>query len=123
MMTDFRTGSWVTLSRDAHTIPAGCYRFYRFEDEMMLLTVGPEIVLGLNYSYWNQWLTPATLTATRPTRLKDFLKRYAHNVQEMHKNDYVLSAASMTFCFMSAHYYAHIASQISDNESFLPVAA
>jgi len=100
-MREFRKGSWITLSREAHTLPAGCYRFFDNQDGIILMSLGPEIILGLNYSFWAQWLTPATLTATQPTRLHDFISQYAHNVYYARNNDYVISHESMTFCFMS----------------------
>lgn len=101
---NFRKGSWVTLLIDANAIPAGCYRFLEIRDQIILLTVGPEIVLGLNHAYWGEWLASASMTATPPTRIDNFLKQYEYNLQMLRHQDYILSPENFTFCLMSHRY-------------------
>ena len=123
MRYKFRKGSWVTLLIDANAIPAGCYRFLETRDQIMLLTVGPEIVVGLNHAFWGEWITSASMTAIRPTQIDTFLEQYEYNLQMLRHQDHIMSPENFTFCAMSTRYAEQICPHNETNDLYLSRAA
>lgn len=100
----FRKGEIVELSVRANAIPAGRYRFEEQMDEMLVLSVCNDIIVGLSKGFWGAFLKRADDKNPRATPVKQFIKKYSAAYEENKKEPQIPQASRLTFCVMSPRY-------------------
>ena len=101
---NFKSGDVVELAVQANLIPPGRYRFQEQQDEVMVLTVGKDILIGLCTRYWSPFLKKVPDGNAIATPAKKFVRQYFEAVAEFKDNDEPISPERMTFCVMAPHY-------------------
>lgn len=96
-----RRGDTIELRVDANAIPKGFYRFERQDGEIIICTVGKEIVFGLALEFWKNFLSVAHASAHKRTSQVDFMRRYSILLEELRGSDACPTSEAFTFCMMS----------------------
>ena len=97
---ELKSGDLVELSVDANVIPPGRYYYIEHLDDVIVLQVANDIVIGLCLRYWQPFLKKVSDEKARPTSKKKFLDLYFTNIEEGRHLDAPTSIDRMTFCFM-----------------------
>lgn len=100
-ITKLHSGDAVELLVDANAIPAGCYRFLEVHDEMIVFTVGKEVIIGLAADFWTKFMRPATESGARLSTEREFARRYGELYSELRTKRSTLDPSRMTFCMIS----------------------
>jgi hypothetical protein len=105
MHRKFRKGALVELMVDANVIPAGRYRFLEHDGEMLIFSVAPEIIVGINSTFWGRFVRPVFDVRAVVTTPRVFMKKYRSNVVKARGVIEALCPDKFTFCILGLRYY------------------
>jgi len=100
-ISTLRPGDAVELLVDANAIPAGCYRFLELQGEIIVLTVGHEVIIGLAYDFWSKFMRPASESGAALTSEKKFARNYCQLLANVWSRLEISDPTRMTFCMIS----------------------
>ena len=100
-ITKLHSGDAVELLVDANAIPAGCYRFLEVQDEMIVFTVGNEVIIGLAADFWTKFMRPASESGARLSSEREFARRYGELYAQLTNTLVTADPCRMTFCMIS----------------------
>jgi len=99
MRNSFVPGSVWTLSKNASCIPAGRYQLQDVQDELLIFSVGRDIIFGLSKDYYASILEESSSARPMRTTSNSFLRRYAKLLQSPSRTP--LPPSGITFCAMA----------------------
>jgi len=100
MRKRFRSGALVELMIDADSIPAGHYRFQEQHGEMLIFRVAPEILFGINATYWGSFTRQVFDSTVDKTSPQDFVHRYSRNIKAARAIKSSFCPDKFTFCIL-----------------------
>jgi len=108
MYRELKEGALVELMIDANAIPAGRYRFLEQDGEMLILSVAPEILVGINTTFWGSFIRPSFDARAVRTPPKVFINQYYANVARLRGVQEPFCPDKLTFCILGPRYYQTI---------------
>jgi hypothetical protein len=107
MRKRFRSGALVELMIDADSIPAGHYRFQEQHGEMLIFRVAPEILFGINATYWGSFTRQVFDSTVDKTSARDFVNQYRKNIEEARLTNSPFCPDKFTFCILGKRGKSH----------------
>jgi hypothetical protein len=101
---EFQAGDIVELPIYANVIPPGRYKFVEEDDEIIILSVAKDIVIGLAKAFWRPFLKKVKEDQAVPTSTWAFLRNYARARATIAGGHDARNPAKVTFCMMSPRY-------------------
>jgi hypothetical protein len=100
-ITKLHAGDAVELLVDANAIPAGCYRFLEVHGEMIVFTVGHEVIIGLATDFWTKFMRPAAESGAALSSEREFAQRYGELYAQLQTKRVAADPSRLTFCMAS----------------------
>jgi hypothetical protein len=100
MKTKFKRGQTVELTVNANAIPAGRYKFMCQRDEILLFSIGKQVLFGLAAAHWSEYLIPLPGLGGRRTSRDEFLAGYQRLTEELSANPTPFNPSALTFCML-----------------------
>ena len=100
MEAKLKKGKIVQLTVNANAIPAGRYKFEEQDGEMLIFSIGPQVLFGLAAEHWGQYLVSKSRSGARRTTRREFLVEYYRLLEESRRNPQPFNPSRFTFCML-----------------------
>jgi hypothetical protein len=101
MEAKLKKGQIVELTVNANAIPAGRYKFEEQDGEMLIFSIGPQVLFGLAAEYWGKYLVARSRSGARRTTRREFLVEYYRLLGELRLDPKPFNPSRFTFCMLA----------------------